>query len=215
MKTLKVTLRVAWLVVTVLAVADAAIILGLGFGGEPDMHARCAGTARASCFSREPAVVTKATDPIHVAYEDGLRSTTIQLRGNAGSLRAGSRVWLERWDGDIVAISDRVTERRYRSTDWVDRWSGWTFWAPVLYLTVALVLSGLSARGFAVRRRRSRGALAEGAAQMGAAGIEPATLACEPGLSRASARAPRPRLDLLALQRLFDQGPSLPSIPTG
>jgi hypothetical protein len=151
--TLKSILRVVWVLLAAVTVFGCVAWLVAGFGAEPNPAKRCVGASRDGCFSREPAVVTKLEDPIHVSYEDGLRSTRIYLREESPALREGSRVWLERWDGDIVSIANRRSERRYRADDWVDRWSGKSFWAPLVWLVVSLVALALMIRSFVIGRR--------------------------------------------------------------
>ena len=127
----------------------------VGFAAPPDPSRRCPGATHDGCFSREPAVVksTGATE-VTVSYEDGLRSASIQTYSDVAWPK-GKRVWLERWDGTIVSVSDPATERRYRSeADWPTRWGGSTFWFPLVctLLFVAFFVSLL--RAF-IRRLRA------------------------------------------------------------
>jgi hypothetical protein len=117
--------------------------LAVGLAAPPDPGKLCHGGARHACFSREPAVVkSTGTNEVRVSYEDGVRSTSIDTYSDIPWAR-GKRVWLERWDGYIVSVSDPVTERRYRSHEWPTRWGGYSFWYPLCLL---LVFGGLFVR---------------------------------------------------------------------
>jgi hypothetical protein len=126
----------------------------VGFAAPPDPSMRCRGAAHHGCFSREPAVVkSTGTTEVTVSYEDGLRSASIDTYSDVPWPK-GKRVWLERWDGTIVSVSDPATERRYRSEDnWPTRWGGFTFWAP-LVCTLLFVASFVSLLRAFIRRLR-------------------------------------------------------------
>jgi hypothetical protein len=101
-----------------------------------------------SRFSRERAVVESVPSnlEVNVSYRDGVRSTSLDLRGDARP-ENGTRLLLERWNGDIVALYDPVSEHRYRTVDWPVRWSAESFGLPLGLALVALLCTGALLRG--------------------------------------------------------------------
>jgi disulfide bond formation protein DsbB len=91
---------------------------------------------------------------VTVSYDDGLRSASIQTYSDVPWPK-GKRVWLERWDGTVVSVSDRATERRYRSDEnWPTRWGGFTFWFPLVCTLLFAALFVFLLRAF-IRQLRA------------------------------------------------------------
>jgi hypothetical protein len=99
-------------------------------------------------FSRERAVVESVPSnlEVNVSYRDGVRSTSLELRGSARP-ESGTRLLLERWNGDIVALYDPVSEHRYRTVDWPVRWSADSFVLPLALALATLICVGTLVRG--------------------------------------------------------------------
>ena len=123
------------------------------FASAPDPKKRCNGAGATDCMRRQAAIVRGSSDAgLRVAYDDGVHSTTLWLRGDARPA-AGAHVQLERWNGDVVALYDLARERRYRTHSWPVRWSGDDFVAPLVLGTVSLAIFGCTVRGFARKAR--------------------------------------------------------------
>jgi hypothetical protein len=108
---------VFWLPFTGMAgwfVTAGAWDLMRGSAGE---HAqRCASGEAGRCFTYTPGIVSDPDEgDVRVRTDEGL--IEIALRGSA-SPSEGTRVLVERWDGAVVAVVDRGSERRYRTFDW-------------------------------------------------------------------------------------------------
>jgi hypothetical protein len=151
-------LKVSALVVLLLfagLVGAAEIVRVVDGFAKPDLAVNCRAAQTGRCFTRERGVVEpKPTDvDVSVTYDDGLRSTTLNLRGGASPAR-GTRVLLERWNGDTVALYDPVTEHRYRTVDWPVRWSVESFVLPLGLVLAVLTCVGALFRGI-VRTARS------------------------------------------------------------
>jgi len=107
--------------------AAAAVIVGIGLvaGGVVELAQgsrgiershECAAGETGRCFVRVPGVVSAASaSAIHVSTDEG--SVEIVQRGSEFPA-AGARVLVERWDGTVVAVVDRETERRYKAIEW-------------------------------------------------------------------------------------------------
>ncbi len=121
----------------------------------PDPAVACRAAQTGRCFTRERGVVERAPKDlkVNVSYRDGVRSTDLALRGDARP-EAGTRLLLERWNGDIVALYDPVSEHRYRTIDWPVRWSLASFGVPLGLVLVLLACCGLLLRKI-VRTARS------------------------------------------------------------
>jgi hypothetical protein len=139
--------RPAWGTVGGFAVAGSIVLAlgGLAFLGfrwslaKVDVNARCAPGQGGRCYRTEPAIVDEFWTPsfLWVSYDDGRRSKELSLRGHAHPA-VGAKVILERWDGKIVGVVDRVSERRYRTDDWPKGWKD-----PLPLTLVALGLLGV------------------------------------------------------------------------
>jgi hypothetical protein len=152
-KALKITGLVLFLLFAVALTGGGIAEVVAGFG-MPDPAVPCRGTQTGHCFTRERAVVTSVPGDLEVSYDDGLRSTTLSMRGGARP-ETGARLWLERWNGDIVALYDPVSERRYRTIDWPVRWSGMSFALPLVWAIVGLACVLAIVRGI-VRTARAK-----------------------------------------------------------
>ena len=87
-----------------------------------DPSTRCSAGVAQPCMSRSTGVVERADErSISVSADDGIHSLQIRQRGDAYP-EAGTQVLVERWNGQVVAIVDRTSERRYRTDDWPARW---------------------------------------------------------------------------------------------
>ena len=92
---------------------DPADVCGRGESGE--------------CLSTETGVIESTEiffDDVRVAYDDG-RKTIDVLLDDEEEPAVGTRVVLEWWDGDVVALVDRQSGRRYKTTNWPDPWWEW------------------------------------------------------------------------------------------
>ena len=153
MKGLTVTGLVLLLLFALAFLGGGVAELVAGFA-RPDPAVTCGASQTGHCFTRERAVVTSVPGDVEVSYDDGVRSTTLSLRGGARP-ETGARLWLERWNGDIVALYDPVSERRYRTIDWPVRWSGLSFALPLVWAIVGLACSIAVVRGI-VHTARAR-----------------------------------------------------------
>lgn len=151
-------MRIGGLVLLLLfagGLAATFIVFVLQGFDRPDPAVSCRAAQTGRCFVRERAVVeSRPWDlEVNVSYRDGLRSTSLDLRGDARP-ENGARLLLERWNGDIVALYDPVSEHRYRTVDWPVRWSAESFGVPLGLALATLLCAGTLVRGI-VRTARS------------------------------------------------------------
>lgn len=79
------------------------------------------------CLSTATGVIASEDiffEDVRVAYADGTKTVDVLLKDDEKPGQ-GTRVVLEWWDGDVVALVERNGGRRYRTTDWPDPWWEW------------------------------------------------------------------------------------------
>lgn len=149
--------RAVWLAAVVLAGA-LTVLCAIGttvqqFAEPPDPHRRCTAAIAQPCLTREPGSVERYGSGVHeatVAFDDGVHTKTLDFHETPPLLH---RAVVERWHGEIVAVVDPETERRYRTENWPVPFSDETF-VPGLIGT--LVLAGAFALLFETYRNRQR-----------------------------------------------------------
>ncbi len=97
------------------------------------------------CITSETGVVASDDIPfedVRVAYDDGRKTADIFV-DDQEEPAPGSRVILEWWDGDVVALVERDTGRRYRTEDWPSPWWEWLAVWGVLALAAGVALGSV------------------------------------------------------------------------
>jgi hypothetical protein len=147
----------------ILLVFLAVISVGIALDERDfDPDHRCERDESKSCLSSATGSI-EATAPglfdgdVVVLYDDGRRRAHVSLDGQDRP-PAGSRVRIEWWEEDIVALVDLSDERRFKTYDWPDPWWEWVlffaFCALSTGVAVGLVFGVAALRG---RRRRHAG----------------------------------------------------------
>lgn len=115
-----------------------------------DPRDRCKPLESGQCFTERLGVVGDSGSwfNVRVRYDDGRRSLGLFMESN--SPRPGTKVRIEEWDGNVVALYDPARERRYRTNDWPQRWD----WDWIVASALTLGLSLLVWPGFVRRVRR-------------------------------------------------------------
>jgi hypothetical protein len=123
-----------------------------------DPHRLCGQTASGECLSTETGVVRSTQilfEDVRVAYDDGRKSVDVLIEDEKEP-SAGTRVVLEWWDGDVVALVDRESGQRYKTSDWPDPWWDWLAVFGVLVAMVGLAVGLFFGVVLAVQRLRRR-----------------------------------------------------------
>jgi hypothetical protein len=109
---------------------------------------RCASGEAGRCFTYAPGIVVDPGEgSVRVRTDDGL--IEVALQGSA-SPSGGTRVLVERWDGAVVAVVDRRSERRYRTFDWPESLDVGAIVAVVIGLAMLALPVG---RGYGLLRQ--------------------------------------------------------------
>jgi hypothetical protein len=127
-----------------------------------DPHRLCNEVGSGECLSTETGVVQPGGaglfEDIRVAYDDGTKTVDVFI-DEQETPAAGTRVVLEWWDGDVVAVVDRESGRRYETGDWPDPWWDWLAGfgalAAVAGTAVAIVFGVVSGLQRLLRRRQA------------------------------------------------------------
>jgi hypothetical protein len=84
-----------------------------------DLTRECGPGRTKDCVSREAGRVVKVGEAsaVTVAYRDETRRTQLTLTSSPVPA-VGTRVWLERWNGELVSLLERESELRHHTDDW-------------------------------------------------------------------------------------------------
>lgn len=134
-----------------LLLAWAALLFGISYVEERrfDPGDRCAGRERGRCVRMDTGRVERAggfLDEVTVSYGDG-RWRAVAIMAGTAEPSVGTRVRLEWWDGKLVALVDRHTERRYKTTAWPNRWDEGGVWMLLGLAGVALAIGAWGVLG--------------------------------------------------------------------
>jgi hypothetical protein len=127
-------------------------------GFDPDR--RCGRDESGECLSTTPGSIESRAGGLFdgdvvVRYDDGRRRAEVSFDGNAEPA-PGTRVLIEWWDHEIVALVDPADERRYKTYDWPDPWWSWALFFGLCVVVVGAALAAVFGTAAAVGRRRSR-----------------------------------------------------------
>jgi hypothetical protein len=152
-----------------------ALAVGLFFGyfaygsarnlaDQPDPDVRCAPGVTSPCFAARRATVELADDPtLRVSYDDGRRSAELSRVVNVTWDElppVGTRVLLEWWGGEVVAVHWTERDTRYKTARWsvAENLIGVLIWLAIaLAATVVAVNVSLvrAASAWVARRRQA------------------------------------------------------------
>ena len=87
-----------------------------------DAAHRCRGGDTEDCLTEQRGIVHKGNAwwDIRVGYDDDQRRMGLLLE-ESDEPPAGTRVRIQRWNDEVVAVFDPATETRYRTLDWPER----------------------------------------------------------------------------------------------
>lgn len=102
-------------------------------------------------------------EDVRVSYDDGTKAVDVLIDGQEEPT-PGTHVILQWWDGDVVALVERDSGRRYQTGDWPDPWWEWLAVWGALAVMAGVVLAAVFGTAAGVKRllRRRQAAVSKG-----------------------------------------------------
>jgi hypothetical protein len=137
-----------------LLIGIVGLVQGFVLAPKIDANHRCHPQETGRCFSSQSGLVRSSDSyGAQVGVDDNRRVLGIDLVRGAYP-RAGSRVDVESWNGDIVSLYDHASERRYHTIYWPRRWDPYSLF--FIGIAVALIVGCLGRPRRALLRRLRR-----------------------------------------------------------
>lgn len=127
----------------------------------------CAPGESGECIATGTGVIASddiSFEDVRVAYDDGTKTADVYLDSD-DEPAPGTRVVLEWWDGDVVALVERDSGRRYETGDWPYPWWEWLAFWGVLAVMAGIALAAVFGVVAGVQRLLRRGRAARSSGQ--------------------------------------------------
>ena len=108
-----------------LLVGCGVLLYSNNLASQIDVRDRCAPRESGRCFTDESGIVVAVEgDWATIRHDDGRRTADLQLTWDADEVwpKPRTRIRLEHWDGALVSLVDASNGRRYRTSEWPERW---------------------------------------------------------------------------------------------